>query len=333
MAAERNSDSQQQSTRHRNLSALYTSIYSVLHSAASLPCRVFSTPYKPASGPSRRRAHLSLCSRRQALDSTASFSPRRGPPTNFAHSSPSTIVVSFLQWRSSSHSTVPSMSSASSASSSAGVVPPPAFLLEVCVDSVASARAAERAGASRVELCCALVEGGLTPSIGLIKAVRAAIQIPVMVLIRPRAGDFLYTRDELAVMREDIRQCRAIGRIDGVVFGLLQADGAIDLETTRDLVQLAHPMACTFHRAIDMAADIRQAARDLMTIAGIQRVLTSGGERDTIQGQQTIKVRSTQTLLPSSCGESNRGSLRLVSSLCCLFSSRLVLPGVGHPLR
>jgi copper homeostasis protein len=159
-------------------------------------------------------------------------------------------------------------------------------LVEVCADSVASALAAARGGAARVELCSNLIEGGVTPSAGLMETTRAAVSVALHVMIRPRTGDFLYDEHEFEAMRYDIALARKLGA-DGVVFGILDANGNVDISRTRKLVEAARPLAVTFHRAFDMTADLFRALEDVCT-AGAERVLTSGGEQTAAQGMATI---------------------------------------------
>jgi copper homeostasis protein len=155
-------------------------------------------------------------------------------------------------------------------------------MLEICIDSVASARAAAAAGADRVELCANLPEGGTTPSAGMIRTVRSLFPRGLMVIIRPRGYDFLYSEDEMAVMRHDIRSARELGA-DGVVIGCLSADGRVDMERCGELIRTAGTMDVTFHRAFDMTRDLTEALEDIAAL-GVKRILTSGGEADVPSG-------------------------------------------------
>ncbi|MEL6357303.1 MAG: copper homeostasis protein CutC, partial [Bacteroidota bacterium] len=143
---------------------------------------------------------------------------------------------------------------------------------EVCLQSPEDAMVAQAGGAQRVELCAALIEGGITPSYGTILACRDAVDIDIMVMIRPRGGDFLYSEVELASMARDIEFCKSVG-VHGVVFGLLLPDGQIDLDNTRRLCELAHPLSITFHRAFDVCRDPFIALEQLIEL-GVHRVLT-----------------------------------------------------------
>ena len=160
-------------------------------------------------------------------------------------------------------------------------------MLEICIDGVASARAAAAGGADRVELCANLPEGGTTPSAGMIRAVRSAFNGGLMVIIRPRGYDFLYSPDELEVMLHDIRTARDLGA-DGVVIGCLTAEGRVDQARCERLMEAAGSLDLTFHRAFDMTRDLGEALEDIAKL-GIKRILTSGGKPDVPAGISVIE--------------------------------------------
>ncbi|XP_042315372.1 copper homeostasis protein cutC homolog isoform X2 [Sceloporus undulatus] len=154
------------------------------------------------------------------------------------------------------------------------------FLMEICVDSVESAVNAERGGAGRLELCANLMEGGTTPSIGLLQVVKQCIRVPVFVIIRPRGGDFLYSDREVEVMKADIRLAKQHGA-DGLVFGALTEDGRVDTEL------------CTALLAFDMVYDPMTALETLISL-GFERVLTSGCDSSALEGLPLIKRLTDQ---------------------------------------
>ena len=156
------------------------------------------------------------------------------------------------------------------------------ILVEACVDAIDAAIEAERGGADRLELCGELLQGGVTPSAGLIGAVWERVEIPVFVLIRPRAGDFLYDADEVDVMLRDIAAARAMD-VDGVVIGALTRDGDVDIGAVHALMEAAGRMKVTFHRAFDFARD-REVALEALVELGVHRVLTSGGAATALEG-------------------------------------------------
>jgi copper homeostasis protein len=148
------------------------------------------------------------------------------------------------------------------------------YKLEICVDNVESAIDAQNAGANRVELCNNLSEGGTTPGIGTIISARKNLDIALHVIIRPRGGDFLYSDLEYDIMRREIESCGESG-VDGIVLGLLDSGGGIDIERTARLIEIAHPMKATFHRAFDMCNDPFIGLEDVIS-TGADRLLTSG---------------------------------------------------------
>ena len=162
----------------------------------------------------------------------------------------------------------------------------PSVRLEICIDSVESALAAQAGGADRVELCTALFEGGLTPSAGLLETVRERVTIGVASMIRPRGGDFCYSDDEVRVMERDIAVARKLGA-DVIVLGLLTPDGRVDEAATRRLIEAARPLPVTYHRAFDMARDPFEALDALLRL-GVERLLTSGQEKSAVEGMDLI---------------------------------------------
>jgi len=158
----------------------------------------------------------------------------------------------------------------------------PPIKIEVCANSLQSALNAQKGGAHRVELCANLYEGGTTPSMGEISLARKLLKIDLNVLIRPRGNDFLYSRNEIEIIKRDILNCKNLG-VDGVVIGFLKPNGNIDIELTKEITALARPMSVTFHRAFDMCKNQEQALEELIEI-GVDRVLTSGGQNKVVDG-------------------------------------------------
>lgn len=174
-------------------------------------------------------------------------------------------------------------------------------VLEVAANSVASALAAQAGGASRVELCSALEVGGLTPSHAAIAFAAERLRIPVFVLIRLRAGDFVYDDLECEVMRRDIEICKSLG-CAGVVIGALDADGNVDVPRCRALLEAARGMSVTFHRAFDFARDPLAALEEVIGL-GCERLLTSGQADDALAGAPLIRrligaARGRITVMP-----------------------------------
>lgn len=162
-----------------------------------------------------------------------------------------------------------------------------AATLEICASSIQSVLNANKAGAHRIELCSNLEQGGITPSYGLIKQAVLQSEIPINVLIRPRAGNFVYDEDEIRIMFEDIQMCKQLGCY-GVVVGVLTETNAIDTKCLRELVTHAHPLPVTFHRAFEDCNDKTRALEDIIA-AGCTRVLTSGGVSSAEQGIDVLR--------------------------------------------
>lgn len=160
------------------------------------------------------------------------------------------------------------------------------IVFELCAETMQACLAARDGGADRIELCSALSEEGLTPSHGLLQEAIVQSGLPVHGLVRPRGGDFVYSAAEIAVMEWDILHMRQLG-VAGVVLGLLKSDGTVDVEGTRRMVELAKPLKVTFHRAFDVTPSLEDALEDVIA-TGCDRVLTSGGRSDAMQGVEVL---------------------------------------------
>lgn len=177
------------------------------------------------------------------------------------------------------------------------------MLLEICANSLQSAINAQKAGAQRIELCENLEQGGTTPSYGLLSLARKHLNIKINVLIRPRSGDFFYTDIEYQVIKEDIKVAKQLGA-DGIVCGILTPSGDVDVERTKELVELSKPLSFTFHRAFDFSNDPFKALEDVIS-TGAGTILTSGQQPTAIQGIHLIwdLVKSAKgriTIMPGS---------------------------------
>ncbi len=160
-------------------------------------------------------------------------------------------------------------------------------VLEACVETYEQAVAAEKYGAGRIELCDRLDLGGITPPVELTKALFKTLKIPIMVMVRPRDGNFVYSDAEIKSMQMDIELLKDMG-CHGVVLGLLTSSGEIDIERTRELVDLARPMQVTFHKAFDECPDLYKALEDLKK-TGVDRLLTSGGKATALEASELLK--------------------------------------------
>ena len=160
------------------------------------------------------------------------------------------------------------------------------MIKEACVESFEKALEAQSNGADRIELCENLSVGGTTPSYGTVKVCLEKLNIPIFPMIRARGGNFVYSKDEIEIMKEDIKIFKELG-VKGVVLGCLTSDNKIDLELTKELVDLAYPMEVTFHKAIDEILNPLDYIDDLVNI-GIKRILTSGGKATALEGKDLI---------------------------------------------
>jgi copper homeostasis protein len=177
------------------------------------------------------------------------------------------------------------------------------YTIEIATSDFLTTKAAVEGGADRIELCANLAEGGTTPSYGQIVQCRESFDVLLYPIIRPRGGDFLYTDEEFSIMLKDVKLCKQLG-CDGVVIGLLNADGTIDIKRTSQLVEAAYPLGATFHRAFDRCRDPFEAMEQLIEM-GCERILTSGQQPSVNAGAELIaelnkKADTRITIMPGS---------------------------------
>ena len=186
-------------------------------------------------------------------------------------------------------------------------------IIEICLESVESVIAAEKGGADRVELCSDLFEGGLTPTIGTVKTALRKSNIKINAMIRPRGGDFCYSDEEFEVMKEDIRAFKETG-INGIVFGILTPEGDVDVKRSKEIIELARPLAVTFHRAFDMTRDPYKSLEELIEL-GVDRVLTSGQEATVPEGadllEELVQIAGDRIIVMPGCGITERNFPKL----------------------
>lgn len=190
------------------------------------------------------------------------------------------------------------------------------MIKEACVESFEKAKEAQDKGANRIELCENLAVGGTTPSYGTVKVCLEKLNIPIFPMIRARGGNFVYSKDEIEIMKEDIKLFKELG-VKGVVLGCLTSDNKIDLELTRELVDLAYPMEVTFHKAIDEITNPLDYIDDLVNI-GIKRILTSGGKATALEGKDLINEmikKSNERLKVVVAGKVTKENLNELSNL------------------
>lgn len=203
------------------------------------------------------------------------------------------------------------------------------LIFEACVETLEDALSAERRGANRIELCSALDQDGLTPSQELTKQCVQNLSIPVMAMVRPRGGNFVYTEEEISAMEAEIEFFKQSG-VAGVVFGLLTESGDIDVENTSRLARLAMPLDVTFHKAIDYSNDILRSFQQLNSIDGITRVLTSGGMdtawngRNVLKQMQDLQGRRINIIAAGKVLPDNREQIAAFSGVSELHGKRVV---------
>ena len=200
------------------------------------------------------------------------------------------------------------------------------YIIEIATSDFSTTESAVQGGADRIELCANLAEGGMTASYATIKKCREAFPVALFPIIRPRGGDFLYTKEEFDIMLLDIRLCKELG-CDGVVIGLLNMDGSIDVARTAQLVEKAYPLGVTFHRAFDRCKDPFAALEQLVEL-GCERILTSGQYPNVTDGVElvaelNIKAEGRIIIMPGSGVRSENIRMLAERTGCTEFHSSL----------
>ena len=194
------------------------------------------------------------------------------------------------------------------------------YIIEIATSDFLTTKSAVEGGADRVELCANLAEGGTTPSYGHIKKCREAFNVLIYPIIRPRGGDFLYNDAEFEIMLQDVKLCKQLG-CDGVVIGLLNKDGTIDIKRTSVLVETAYPLGVTFHRAFDRCRDTFEAMEQLIKI-GCERILTSGQKPLAVDAveiiAQLVKVADERIIIMPGSGVRKENIKMLAEQTGCV---------------
>lgn len=194
------------------------------------------------------------------------------------------------------------------------------YIIEIATSDFSTTQSAVEGGADRIELCANLVEGGTTPSYGLLLKCREKFSLPIFPIIRPRGGDFLYSGDEFEIMKKDIECCKALG-YDGIVVGILRIDGTVDRTRMGEVVDLAYPLGVTFHRAFDRCKDPFMALEELVQV-GCERILTSGQQLDAPGGVDLIaelnKIAADRVIIMPGSGVRKENIKMLAEKTGCL---------------
>ena len=206
------------------------------------------------------------------------------------------------------------------------------YVLEIACFNVQSCLIAQQAGADRIEFCADYKAGGITPTVNDILETRKLVRIPLHVIIRPRGGNFVYDNKEIEMMKRDVIFCKK-HQIDSVVLGILNSNNTIDLKANKELIELAKPMSVTFHRAVDACSDIEKAMEEIIEL-GFNKVLTSGGKQNALEGIEVLKklqkiFGEKISIMPGGGIRSNNLELIKNETRCYEFHSAALMDSTG----